>query len=427
MSVLDRLIRPLAHRGHDYDALLDMIGDARFVLLGEASHGTHEFYAERAEITRRLIVEKGFDAVSAEADWPDALRVHRYVHGKSADASANEALAGFRRFPTWMWRNTVMLDFVAWLRGHNLSGARPAGFYGLDLYSLSSSIEAVLKYLERVDPAAAGRARYRYSCFEDFGEDAQAYGYAAGFDLDRSCESQVVAQLLELRRTAAASDAGEEHFYAEQNARLVKNAEEYYRTMFRGRVSSWNLRDSHMAETLEVLTRHLGARGRAPKIVVWAHNSHLGDARATQMGDEGEWNLGQLVREKSPGEAFLVGFTTYTGTVTAASSWDGEAEVKRVRPALEESYEALFHRAGVARFLLDLRDAPAEVAKARLERAIGVIYRPESERVSHYFRAELARQFDAVLHFDETTAVRALDRLPLHERGEAPETFPSGV
>jgi len=409
------------------------------VLLGEASHGTHEFYRERAEITKRLILEKGFTAVAVEADWPDAYRVNRYVRGQSEDADADAALGGFRRFPVWMWRNRVVLDFVEWLREHNLSregGGRQAGFYGLDLYSLHTSIEAVLSYLDRVDPEAARRARSRYSCFEHFGENTQAYGYAASFGMTESCEQEVLGQLSELsgRASEYASRDGhlaeDEFFFAEQNARLVKNAEEYYRSMFRGRAESWNKRDTHMAETLDALVGHLGRTRGPAKVVVWEHNSHLGDARATEMGEGGELNVGQLVRERYGRDAVLVGFTTHRGTVTAASDWDEPAERKRVRPALEGSYEALFHEVGHDRFMLDLRAegrARELLRRPRLERAIGVIYRPETERLSHYFQARLAEQFDAVLHFEETRAVEPLERHAGWERGEEPpETYPTG-
>src|SRR2546426_7618445 len=356
---------PLTGVARDYDPLMNRIGDARFALLGEASHGTHEFYRERAEITKRLIKEKHFTAVAVEADWPDAYRVNRYVRGLSDDREANAALSGFKRFPTWMWRNTVVLDFVEWLRDYNSSlpsGATKVGFYGLDLYSLYTSIEAVLGYLDKIDPAAAKRARYRYSCFEHFAEDTQAYGYAANFGITESCERDVIEQLIELRRQAAdyASRDGrvaqDEFFFAEQNARLVLNAERYYRSMFRGRVESWNLLDQHMAETLGALVTHLNTQGQTGKVAVWEHTSHLGDARATYMADYGELNVGQLVREHYGPEAVLIGFTTYTGTVTAASEWDGPAERKRVRPALANSYEASFHDAEMPNFLLPVRD-----------------------------------------------------------------------
>src|SRR5688500_914074 len=331
-----------------------------------------------------------------------------------------------------MWRNTDVLQLVSWLRAHNEARgdeAAQAGFYGLDLYSLNLSMRAVLEDLDKVDPEAARRARYRYACFEHFGEDPQAYGYAASFGLSGSCEQEVVAQLVELRRAAAdyarrdGRVAADELFYAEQNARLVQNAERYYRAMFEGQVSSWNQRDRHLAETLEALARHLERPGRPARIVVWAHNSHLGDARATEMGEGGELNVGQLVRERYEREAVLVGFTTYTGTVTAASDWDGPAEKKRVRPALPGSWEAVFHATGLPQFLLPLRGR-RDLAASRLERAIGVIYRPETERSSHYFLARLCAQFDAVLHFDETEAVRPLERAAL-PHPEPAETFPS--
>ena len=431
--------QPLQGSAHDYDPLLKLIHEARFCLLGEATHGTHEFYRERAEITKRLIKEKHFTAIAVEADWPDAFRVNRYVRGLSDDRNANEALSGFKRFPTWMWRNTIVLDFVEWLRDYNASlpaGSTQVGFYGLDLYSLYTSIDAVLSFLNKVDPAAAKRALYRYSCFEHFAEDTQAYGYAANFGLTESCERDVIQQLVEIRRRAAdyvsrdGQVAQDEFFFAEQNARLVLNAERYYRTMFHGRVESWNLRDRHMAETLDALVTHLNSQGQTAKVAVWEHNSHLGDARATYMADYGEVNVGQLVRERYGPETALVGFTTYAGTVTAASEWDGLAERKRVRPALEDSYEAVFHDVDTPSFLLPLRDqgtASLAVKDPRLERAIGVIYVPQTERQSHYFEARLAEQFDAVIHFDETQALEPLERFSHWETGEPPETFPTGI
>jgi erythromycin esterase-like protein len=431
---------PLSGGAFDHDAVVELAGEATTVLIGEASHGTHEFYRERAQITKRLIREKGFTAVAVEADWPDAYRVNRYVRGESTDATATDALAGFRRFPTWMWRNADVLDFVGWLRAHNeaLPAASRVGFYGLDLYSLRASIEAVLAYLDKVDPAAGRRARYRYSCFDQFAEDTQAYGYAASFGLTRSCEDAAVRELVEMRRRAAeyANRDGriprDEYFFAEQNARLVQNAERYYRTMFGGRISSWNLRDTHMADTLSALSAFLRGEGLAPKIVVWAHNSHIGDARATELGQAGELNLGQLVRERSrDDDCFLIGFTTWSGTVTAAWDWDAPAERKRVRPALPDSYEQLFHDVGISRFLWMSRKASPgaeELSRPLLERAIGVIYRPETERASHYFHAQLPRQFDAVIHFDETRAVEPLEQNPEWQTAEeAPETFPSAL
>jgi erythromycin esterase-like protein len=436
------LLRTAAHRITNSDSSLDplihLAGDASFVLLGEASHGTHDFYVARAEITKRLIAEKGFQAIAVEADWPDADRVNRFVRARSNDATASDALCGFTRFPVWMWRNRDVESFVAWLRQYNDSRPKRApqvGVYGLDLYSLNRSRDEVVRYLEKLDPDAARRARRRYSCFDHFGEDEQAYGYAAGFGLSQSCREEVVRQLKDLQRRAFeylhrdGRVAEDEFFSAEQNARLVRNAEEYYRGMFQGRVNTWNLRDRHMAETLHALSAHLDSRFGRGRIVVWAHNSHLGNARATDRSKYGEWNLGQLVRERYV-QSVLVGFTTYTGTVTAASDWGGLHETKRVRPALAGSYEALFHQIEIPRFLATFvsdENLAAEFRDERLERAIGVIYRPETERLSRYFYARIADQFDAVLHFDETTAIEPLPHAEEEQSPEVPETYPVGV
>ncbi len=429
---------PLDGGPGDYDALMNLVGDARFVLIGEATHGTHDFYEERARITQRLIREKGFTAVAVEADWPDAYRVNRYVRGEGRDGSANEALSGFERFPAWMWRNTDVSAFVDWLRAHN-EGVRAGpkvGFYGLDLYSLFTSVKEVLNYLDQVDPTAAEQARRRYACFDHYGEDSQHYGYATGVGLSESCQQGVLTQLQELQQRAfdymQADGASSEDafFYAQQNARLVKNAEEYYRTMFRGRISSWNLRDSHMAETLDALARHLSRDGAPAKIVVWEHNSHIGDARATEVGGLGEWNVGELARKAYPGQTCLIGFSTYDGHVTAASEWDGPAERKRVRPALHGSYEELLHQVGLPRYYLNLRDdTPVRrlMLERRLERAIGVLYLPRSERQSHYFNAQMAQQFDAIIHIDRTEALVPLDATSGWHSGEPPETYPEGI
>ena len=374
--------------------------------------------------------------------------MNRYVRGFADDADAEEALRGFKRFPQWMWRNTVVVDFVGWLRAHNEATVGPepgdgrkVGFYGMDLYSLHASIEAVLGYLDKVDRAAATRARYRYACFEHFGEDPQAYGYAAGFDLDRSCEDDVVRQLVELRLRAgeyARRDgrvAEDEYFAAEQNARLVRNAEQYYRSMFHGRVSSWNLRDSHMVETLEALVNFLDAHApndRRAKVVVWAHNSHLGDARATEVAEQGEHNVGQLVRQRwGERDTRLIGFSTYGGTVTVADDWDGPARQMRVNEALRDSWEDVFHDVGIGQFVLDLRQARGEaldlLRQPRLQRAIGVIYRPQTERLSHYYHARLAEQFDAMIHLDQTRALEPLERAAEEHTEEPAETYPTGV
>jgi len=435
LTQLQRAAQPLRGDAADYDGLLDRIGDARIVLIGESSHGTHEFYRERAAITRRLILELGFTAVAAEADWPDAYRVNRFLRGESADTDAQEALQDFRRFPAWMWRNTDVLAFVEWARAHNrrVRDEHRVGFYGLDLYSLRASMQAVLAYLDRLDPGAARQARARYACFDQFDGDPQVYGLAAAHSGKASCEDDVVTQLVALR--ARASDyltrggrlADDDYFFAEQNAQLVRDAEAYYRAMFRGRVSSWNLRDRHMQQTLQALDRHLSRAGRPVKIVVWAHNPHLGDARATEMQERGEFNLGQLVRMVYPRTSVLVGLFTYAGTVTAASDWDAPAQRVQLRPALPGSYEALFHALD-GNFLLRMDHADAAVlALPRLQRAVGVVYRPESERQSHYFTASLQRQFDVVLHFDQTRALKPLELNAAWQEGELPETFPSGM
>lgn len=415
----------------DLDAIVDRVAGHSTVLLGEATHGTREFYELRAELTKRLIVDHGFNAIAVEADWPDAYRVNCFIRQRGSDDDADSALGSFTRFPRWMWRNDAIEDLVAWLRTHNSerSSQEQVGFYGLDLYSLHRSIEAVLSYLTEHDPDAARRARDRYACFSAFGEDSQAYGYAASTGRIETCEDDVVRQLIDLQtREVQPGDDPDELFFVERNAALVKNAERYYREMFRGSVSSWNLRDTHMTDTLEALHGHIGKHAE-PRIVVWAHNSHLGDARATQMGRAGEVNVGQLVRERFRERSFSIGFTTFSGSVTAASDWDGPAELKRVRPALEGSYEWLFHEVGVGTFLLPLSDRPLSdaLAPSRLQRAIGVVYRPDTERVSHYFHASLPHQFDAIIHVDETTALQPLDDVSGWHGRDAAETFPHAV
>jgi len=429
---------PITGDRSDYDGLMARIGDRRFVLIGEASHGTHEFYRERARITRRLIDEKGFTAVAVEADWPDSYRVNRWVRGMSDDPDAATALADFRRFPGWMWRNQDVVAFLQWLRAFNEAQAfdeAKVGFYGLDLYSMRASMDAVVDYLERHEPPAALDARERYACFDLFQGEGQHYGHAVTMNLAAPCEEEVVQQLLDLRarrQQLLAQDgwvAQDDYFFAEQNARLVLNAEHYYRQMYRANVSSWNLRDSHMGQTLHELVRHLESRRSPAKIVVWAHNSHVGDARHTQMGRHGELNIGQLVREAAGDDCVNVGFTSHHGQVTAASEWGGPAERKRVRHALAGSYEELFHglteRLGEA-FLVrtdEFEGLPGNL----LERAIGVIYRPETERTSHWFHADLAQQFDVVIHVDRTHALHPLERTPLWDMGEPPETYPTGL
>ena len=426
------------------EVLDDLIGDARVVLIGESSHGTHEFCRARAEITRWLIEHEGFTAVAAEADWPDAYRVNRFVRGRSEDRTADEALGGFERFPAWMWRNDVVRDFVDWLREHNegREASSQAGFYGLDLYSLHRSMQAVVDYLDTVDSVAATRARHRYACFDHTsGEDGQAYGYAAAFGAGESCERQAVSQLVELQRNRMAflhrdgALAEDELFCATQNAATVRDAEAYYRAMFRGRVESWNLRDTHMADTLDALRRHLdeqsGATG-STRIVVWAHNSHVGDARASELGSDGQQTLGQLVRGRVRGACRLIGFTTHRGTVTAASDWGGPSECKTVRPGLPGSLEERLHDTGEPSFLVRMdqsgpREAGDVLNGVRLHRAIGVIYRPETERHSHYFHVRPADQYDALIHIDVTSALTPLEPISVRYAGQTPETYPSGL
>jgi erythromycin esterase-like protein len=426
----------------DLDPVVEPIGAAPLVLLGEATHGSEEFYRLRAELSLRLIVERGFDAVAVEADWPDALRASRYAQGGGDDADANAALGGFMRFPRWMWRNTAVRDWIERLRAHNRAlpqGAPRVGFFGLDLYSLQASTQAVIAFLERTDPPAAAEARRRYQCFDGYLAEPQHYGAATHFGLAPDCAQAVLRPLQALfgrvaQRLAAGDPLAEDElFYAQQDARVVKNAERYYRSMFDGRTDSWNLRDTHMAETLELLRAHLSQRlGRPAKIVVWAHNSHIGDARATESADRGQLNLGQLVRERDTRDEtdrpYLLGFTTHTGSVAAASDWDEPVERQAVLRSREDSVEQLLHGSALGDFFLPLDGAAARaLERPRLERAIGVIYRPDTERQSHYFRAALAQQFDGVIHIDETRAVTPLDPSTLWQDAGEPQLAPPGM
>lgn len=434
-AALHRSAHVLDGGTHDYDALLDTVGERAFVLLGEATHGTHEFYAMRADITRRLIEERGFDAVAVEGDWPDVQCLDRYVRDAAA-TSAQAAFDHFLRFPTWMWRNHVVQDFVQWLHQRNATQEEAAkvGLYGMDLYSLYRSAEAVIAYLERIDPEQAQAAQRLYVCL-DHGGDPQDYGYAAATGLRRPCRDAAAMLLANLLRKAPdyRADDGrskaDEQFFAERNASVVLSAERYYREMFSDRANTWNLRDAHMVDTLLALHRHLRAAGRGGRIVVWAHNSHLGDARATAMGERGEWNVGQLLREQVGAQhTLLVGFTTYTGHVTAARDWNRPAERRWVRPARADSYEHAMYATGLDRFFLPLNaDTVSALEQPSLERAIGVVYRPQTELQSHYFSATLSAQFDAVFHLDETSAVEPLDADVHWTRSEPPDTYPSGL
>lgn len=431
LSGLPQLIRAAAQplpnlEDANFAAAFDRYGDRKVVLLGEATHGTSEFYRARAAVTRRLIERHGFSFVAVEADWPDALTIDRYVRHLPARPGARPA---FRRFPTWMWRNTDVEAFVEWLRGHNDAqpAERRAGFFGLDIYSMADSIDAVLAYLDKVDPEAAKIARERYGCLTPWQHDPAVYGRAVLSERYRACEADIVAALSDLltRRLEYAGHDGEAFFDATQNARLVAAAERYYRAMYYGSAESWNLRDRHMFDTLQQLLDH---RGAGAKAVVWAHNSHIGDARFTDMGRvRGELNLGELCRNRFSEEAALIGFGTHAGTVAAASDWGGPMEVKEVRPAREDSVERQFYIAGLPRSVLHL-DLPGELRRRlrdpRLERFIGVIYRPETELQSHYAEVELPGQFDAYVWFDRTSAVTPL---PTAQRPDAPETWPFGL
>ena len=443
VDVIEQHAVPLTGSDADYDAIIEAARGKPYVLLGEASHGTEEFYRVRADITRRLIDELGFAAVAVEADWPDAYAINRFVWNTSSAENAEQALDVFERFPLWMWANTEVLEFVKWLAAFNRTperaeaGNRPVGFYGLDLYSMSSSAQAVIAYLDKHDPPAARRARERYACLEQFLGEPQRYGHAVAFGMSSSCEKAITEQLMDMQGKALQRLVGlglvadEQRFCAEQNARLVRNAEEYYRSMFRGEASSWNLRDGHMFETLEALRDHLSYQlGGEAGVVVWAHNSHIGNAAATDMGRHGEFNIGQLAREKYGSEVLLVGFTTATGEVTAASDWDAPGECKTVRPPLAGSYEKLFQDAAPSNFMLDLRGDNAlteALSESRLHRAIGVIYRPETERQSHYFFSQLPEQYDFVMHYDETHALQALAKGTPAPSAEPDDTFPSGL
>ncbi|ASQ46034.1 erythromycin esterase family protein [Legionella clemsonensis] len=421
IDALNNKIEPFDPTAADYTSLLTKIGNARFVMLGEATHGTEEFYQSRIDITRRLIEEKGFMAVAIEGDWPDAYRVHRYIQSnKQLSEDAEQALEDFKRFPTWMWRNTTIPPFIEWLRRYNndLPLGQGIGFYGLDLYSLNTSMQAVIGYLMQVDPEAAQRARKRYACFDHTQIDPQTYGYLTNIGLKKSCINEAIAVLVELQHHAFkymredGLTAEDNYFFATQNARVIKDAEAYYRAMFEGRASSWNIRDKHMVETLAILADHLENRFNRPaKIVIWAHNSHLGDARATEMSEHGEINIGQLVREQHDRDSYALGFSTYEGYVTAANEWGEPPERKKITPGCKSSYEELFHQLKVHNFLLDLTPEDLEhfLKIPRLQRAIGVIYRPETERLSHYFFTHLTYQFDAIVHFDHTEAVVPLD------------------
>jgi len=411
----------------DLKPMLKRIGDARVVLLGEATHGTSEFYRMRERISRELIEHKGFNFIAIEGDWPDAARIDHYVRYSAVPPS--EWMA-FARFPVWMWRNREVRQFVDWLRTHNggLKQTERVAFHGLDLYSLYNSIQSVLNYLDNVDPQTAEVARRRYGCLTPWQSDPAVYGHATLTGKYQTCEREVTSMLTDLlkKRQAYAEHGGERFLDAVQNARLVANAERYYRIMYYGSRASWNLRDGHMFETLKNLLSFHGPRSKG---IVWAHNSHVGDSAATEMSARDEYNIGHLCREEFGDACYSVGFGTNTGTVAAASNWDEPMQIKTVRPALAGSYERLCHETEAPRFLLPLRGVgpgarAAQLLKPRLERAIGVIYRPETELQSHYFEAVLPRQFDEYIWFDETKAVTPIGA---EELKGLPDTYPFGL
>ncbi|CAF3399796.1 unnamed protein product [Rotaria sp. Silwood1] len=440
----------------DYDPILSAISDAQVVMIGEASHGSHEFYFHRAEITKRLIQEKGFTIVACEADWPPAYRVNRWVKGISLSTieDADDALKDFTRFPSWMWRNNVVVDFITWLRKYNDQldeQKKKAGFFGIDLYSLQSSREEVIKYLEANAPVKI--VRKNYGCFEKY-TDEHEYGICAATNLSSSCEKEaikVLTKMLERHAKLIAENKTDnmeidESFYAMENAKIVRQAEKYYRHMFEGGQITWNIRDTHMCDCLQDLLNH---NGPGTKAVIWAHNSHVGDARETESNRACKVNIGQLVRERFGIEnTYNIGFTTYTGTVTAADNWDMDPDFKHVRPSLNESIEFILHDALIKNstifcdgqfFLIFRSNNPSvkyskelisELQKKRLERAIGVIYRPNTERQSHYFNASLSTQFDCVIHVEMTRALRPLEIHPVWTQAEkehVPDTFPMNV
>lgn len=410
-------------------SLLDRIGDAQIVLLGEASHGTSEFYRMRTKISQALIKHKGFNFIAAEADWPDASLVNRYIyHEKEKSLAMTES--AFTRFPVWMWRNEEFLEFVEWLRAYNQSQdcQKQIEFFGLDIYSLYRSMAIVIEQLDTVDPELGRMARRHYGCLAPWEEELSHYGAAFLSKHHKGCEKEVLMVLNEIftkqMRDHTFTPRG--FLNAIQNARLVANAERYYRTMYSSMYSSWNLRDEHMFETLQLL---LGFKGKDAKCIVWAHNSHIGNAAATDMKTKGEFNIGQLCRGKFGEDIYSIGFGTHEGSVAAASEWNGPMQIKQVRPSIEGSYENIFHTTHIPAFLLPLRQQHQQKVRELLEaphfeRAIGVIYRPENEFWSHYFSASLPNQFDEYIWFDKTRAIMPL----VPQRKESvPDTYPFGL
>lgn len=430
-SRLTRIAQPLDGGARQFDPILERIGEASTVLIGAATHGTREFHRARADLTRQLIADHGFAAVIVEADWPDAYRVNRFVRAEGCDQTASAALADFERFPTWMWRNTVVEEFVSWLRYRNDNHrvVDRAGFYGMDLFSLARSIAKVLSFLDDADPAAATRARERYACFDQFEGHAELYDRAVGLGLHPSCERVAVAQLVDMRRRAELRLRKDGYAAIDQQFQPGgPEAERYYRAMFGSRVSAWNLRERHMLDTCEALREHLATHGPGDKLVIWAHNAHVQDARASSWRRHNQVSLGQLMRERhGEDDVVLIGLSTHTGTVTAASSWNEPPTVAELRPSLPGSWERALHELGLPRCFVISDEAGDALDEERLTRAIGVIHRPQTERESHYVAARLGRQYDVIIHYDETRAVQPLERWPICEALAEPVSYPFGV
>jgi erythromycin esterase-like protein len=439
ISLLEEVIYPCDFAcAKTYEHIVEMIGDARLVLMGEATHGSAEFYQVRMQLSQYLIQHKGFQAIAIEGDWTSCYPIHAYLQGKDSVENSLQALKAFKRFPSWMWRNYLVPNFLKDLREYNdqvVLQEEKVSFYGLDLYCLHEAAQAVIAYLKIHHPEAAQNAIQRYACFDHAHADPQIYSYLLEHRLKKSCLKEVTEQLLELQYLAyhdikSRFPESDEQFYAMQNARVVKNAEAYYRALFEAHHVTWNIRDQHMADTLQNIMAHLETLSQKPaKLIVWAHNSHVGDARATEMSERQEVNLGQLVRERFNTSSFLLGFSTAVGKVTAASYWDGPCAEKKVQEPIPGSYEYLFHQLKEKNFLLNLRDENRLMhllASSQLQRAIGVIYRPETERMSHYFFSKLPHQFDALIHLDETHALLPLDKKADLYQEALPETYPEG-
>jgi erythromycin esterase-like protein len=414
VAIIKAAARPITGAPSDHDPLIAASAGAARILLGESTHGTHEYYADRGRLTMRLIREAGVNAVAIEGDWSQTQRLNLYVRGLGSDRSADQALRGYTRFPRWMWPNRPFRDFVEQLRAFNLtrSTEQRVGLYGMDVYDLYEAADRVQSYLRTSAPAALRAARSSYGCFAAYHRNTHTYGVAAASP-GRSCRKEAAAVAAQVRALPipAGAAAAEAHFDAIRSAESVVAAEEYFRITYTG-ANAWNARDQRMARTVEEIAAHVQRlSGRPGKIVMWSHNTHSGDARATQAGRQGELNLGQLMKQQHGARAFSVGYFSYAGEVFAASQWDRPGKVYRMRDALPGSFSNLFHQTGIPAFLLLMpRGSPIAQAlgRSRLERAIGVIYVPDREREAHYFDAVLPEQFDAAIYYDRTSAVQPI-------------------